>query len=93
MRSKKRMLLCVLAVVCFLLGVYMLTVFTAIRFSGMLFCGAGMVLLLFAGLDRMKDHGKKWTVYGQLYAKKEELDLQLLELMEKWEQLALEAEG
>ncbi len=65
MRSKKRMLLCVLAVVCFLLGVYMLTVFTAIRFSGMLFCGAGAVLLLFAVLSKLKSNGKKWAVCCQ----------------------------
>ncbi|MBR3704816.1 MAG: ABC-F family ATP-binding cassette domain-containing protein, partial [Oscillospiraceae bacterium] len=31
--------------------------------------------------------------YAQLYAKKEELDEQLLTLMERWEQLSLEAEG
>lgn len=31
--------------------------------------------------------------YGALYAKKEELDEQLLALMERWEQLTLEAEG
>jgi len=31
--------------------------------------------------------------YAALYSRKEEMDLQLLELMEKWEQLAAEAEG
>ena len=31
--------------------------------------------------------------YSELYAKKEALDGQLLELMEKWEKLAEEAEG
>ena len=31
--------------------------------------------------------------YSELYAKKEALDSQLLELMEKWEKLAEEAEG
>ena len=65
MRSKKRMLLCVLAGVCFLLGVYMLTVFTAVRFSGMLFCCAGAVLILFAVFSKFKSYGKKWAVYCQ----------------------------
>lgn len=65
MRSKKRVLLCVLAGVCFLLGSYMLTVFTAIRFSGMLFCAVGAVLLLFAALDAFIKRGKKWAVCGQ----------------------------
>ena len=31
--------------------------------------------------------------YAELYAKKEELDEQLLALMERWEQLSMEAEG
>jgi len=65
MRSKKRLLLCVLAGVCFLLGAYMLTVFTAMRFSGMLFCCAGAVLILFAVLSKLKSDGKRWAVYGQ----------------------------
>ena len=65
MRSKKRLLLCVLAGVCFLLGAYMLTVFTAVRFSGMLFCCAGAVLILFAVLSKLKSDGKRWAVYGQ----------------------------
>ena len=65
MRSKKRMLLCVLAGVCFLLGAYMLTVFTAIRFSGMLFCAAGAVLILFAVLDRCCAAGKTWARWGR----------------------------
>ena len=61
MSAKKRMLLCVLAGVCFLLGVYMLTVFTAIRFSGMLFCCAGAVLILVAVLSKLKSKGNKWA--------------------------------
>ena len=31
--------------------------------------------------------------YSALYARKEEMDEQLLALMERWEQLTLEAEG
>lgn len=65
MRSKKRLLLCVLAGVCFLLGAYALTVFTAIRFSGMLFCCAGAVLILFAILDKWIKDGRNWARYGQ----------------------------
>ena len=33
----------------------MLTVFTAVRFCGALFCAAGAVLLVFAGLDRLDE--------------------------------------
>ena len=61
MRSKKRLLLCVLAGVCFLLGAYMLTVFTAVRFCGMLFCCAGAVFIIFAVLDKFKKAGKNWA--------------------------------
>ena len=61
MRSKKRLLLCVLAGVCFLLGAYMLTVFTAVRFCGMLFCCAGAIFIIFAVLDKFKKAGKNWA--------------------------------
>lgn len=59
MRSKKQRLLCVLAAVCFVLGGSMLTVFTAVRFTGLLLCCAGAVLLLFAALDRWQR--KRWA--------------------------------
>ena len=36
---------------------------------------------------------KRQEKYSALYARKEALDGQLLELMEKWEKLAEEAEG
>lgn len=57
--SKKRGLLCVLAAACFVLGGSMLTVFTAVRFTGLLLCCAGAVLLIFAALDRWKR--KRWA--------------------------------
>jgi len=61
MRSKKRLLLCVLAGVSFLLGAFMLTVFTAVRFSGMLFCCGGAVLLIFAVLDKLIEKQSRWA--------------------------------
>ena len=61
MRSKKRVLACVLACVCFLLGLYMLTVFTAVRFCGALFCCAGAVLLLLAWLDALVCKNIRWA--------------------------------
>ena len=63
MRSKKTVIVCVLAVVCFMLGAYMLTVFTAIRFTGMLFCAAGAVLLLFALLGHFCRAGNRWAIW------------------------------
>ena len=62
MRSKKTLILCVLAVVCFVLGAYMLTIFRAIRFSGMLFCAAGAVLLLLAALADPCRKGNRWAL-------------------------------
>lgn len=59
MKTKKQTLLCVLAAMCFVLGGSMLTVFTAVRFTGLLLCCAGAVLLLFAALDRWKR--KRWA--------------------------------
>lgn len=41
----------------------MLTVFTAVRFSGMLFCAAGAVLVLFALLDKLVREGKRWALW------------------------------
>lgn len=61
MRTRKQTLLCVLAVVCFVLGGSMLTVFTAVRFTGLLLCCAGAVLLLFAALDRWRE--RTWAVW------------------------------
>lgn len=63
MRSQKTVILCVLAVVCFLLGAYMLTIFTAVRFSGMLFCAAGGVLLAFALLGHLCREGRRWALW------------------------------
>ena len=43
--------------------------------------------------EELEANACDYEKYAQLYAKKEELDEQLLELMERWEQLSLEAEG
>ena len=47
-----------------------------------------------AALDKeLELNACDYEKYSQLYAKKEEMDEQLLALMERWEQLATEAEG
>ena len=43
--------------------------------------------------EELEANACDYEKYGALYAKKEELDEQLLALMERWEQLTLEAEG
>ena len=43
--------------------------------------------------EELEANACDYEKYAELYAKKEELDEQLLELMERWEQLTLEAEG
>ena len=43
--------------------------------------------------DELEANACDYEKYAQLYAKKEELDEQLLALMERWEQLSMEAEG
>ncbi len=43
--------------------------------------------------EELEANACDYEKYGALYAKKEELDEQLLLLMERWEQLTLEAEG
>jgi len=60
---KKSELFCYfLAGFCFLLGLLLMFVFTAVRFSGFLFCCAAVVLVIFALLSRWKDK-YRWVLW------------------------------
>ncbi len=56
-RSKKRIILYAAAALSFLLGISLAVVYSAVRFTGLLFCLASGIIALWAVLDRL---GEKW---------------------------------
>lgn len=61
-RSEKRCWL--LAALCLLLGMLLQLVFTAVRFTGFLFCCAAAALVIFALLTRWKER-RPWALWGR----------------------------
>ena len=53
-----------LAGVCLILGALMLTVYTAVRFTGFLFCCAAAALMVFALLTRWKER-HRWALWAR----------------------------
>ncbi len=60
--KKSEMICYILAGICLLLGVLMQVVFTAVRFTGFLFCCAAAALAVFALLTRWKDN-HRWVLW------------------------------
>lgn len=63
-QSKKRTILYAAAVISFLMGVGLASVYSAVRFTGLLFCLAAGVIALWAVLDRLSEK-KQWTLIAK----------------------------
>lgn len=59
---KSEKICCILALLCLILGLWMQFVFTAVRFTGFLFCCAAGALVLFALLTRWKEK-YRWALW------------------------------
>lgn len=60
--KKSEKICCILALICLIPGVFLQCVYTAMRFTGFLFCCTAAVLIIFALLTHWKDK-KRWVLW------------------------------